>query len=129
MARLAANCIVIFSIATALWAQPQISGGTCSNSTFNGPYFWLVSGAVVRAGVVVPGGGLARMRELLIPPCRMARPRAKAETTLPPSLFNMIVRTSGCWRIKASKRSASPSSMSPVPNISVGSTSHATGAE
>jgi uncharacterized protein (TIGR03437 family) len=60
MARIGVDCILVLLLgASALCAQPEIGGGTCSNSSFNGPYFWLLSGAFVSAAA--PGAELARI--------------------------------------------------------------------
>jgi uncharacterized protein (TIGR03437 family) len=61
MNRLNVDFLLILLAAGALCAQPQIGGGTCSNASFNGPYFWQLSGALVSAGVAVPAAELARI--------------------------------------------------------------------
>ena len=61
MARLNVDFILVLLTASALCAQPQIGGNTCSNSILNGPYFWQLSGAVGNANVAAPAVELARI--------------------------------------------------------------------
>ena len=67
MARAGVLSIIVLLMASALCAQ-QIGGGTCSNSTINGSYFWQIAGVLATttggtvplhelAGIVTDGKG------------------------------------------------------------------------
>jgi hypothetical protein len=46
--------VLAFTLTTALQAQPQIGGGTCTNSTLSGIYYYLLGGYLVSGSQAIP---------------------------------------------------------------------------
>jgi uncharacterized protein (TIGR03437 family) len=55
------NILIQLRLAATGPAPPKIGGGTCSNSTVNGTYFYLLSGSVASGGQVGPYSELGKL--------------------------------------------------------------------
>src|ERR1700680_4436925 len=54
------NILIQLRLANSGPAPPQIGGGTCSNATFNGTYFYTSNGTELSGGQAVPYGGFGK---------------------------------------------------------------------
>ena len=53
--------LLALSICLAAHSQPQIGGGTCSNSVFNGTYYYVMSGTLVSGSTLYPYAEMGKL--------------------------------------------------------------------
>ena len=54
MRLLSGSLIVVFFLAVAIRAQPQVGGGVCANSSLSGIYYYLLTGDLLSGKQVYP---------------------------------------------------------------------------